>query len=107
MKLIEISPDWILTQLPHRLITFHSNEFVELIIDTHDSCWVHLALDTLGIKYKYREYISDDNYCLEIIGFNIEDIKLSCPSFYYLIIEAPALRLIKGSAVMGKYLFKN
>ena len=107
MKLIEITPDWILKQLPHRLISVESNESVELCINTLDSCWFKLALNVSGIKYDHHEYTSDDKLTYSIIKFSIGDMKDSCPSFYALIKETASLKLIKGSDIGGKYFFKN
>lgn len=81
VKLIEITPEWVLTEIPQ---THYADGNGNVSVDTDnltDVKWITLALQTLCIPYEEKEYGDDDNVFFDF-EFRIEDIKNNCPAFY-------------------------
>jgi hypothetical protein len=107
MKLIEITPEWIIMEYPYKSHIIDKG-LVSMKIRTCDTYWLKLALDTLEIEYKYNEYVTTyDGVVYASIEFSLEDIRESCPTFYSFSKEIGSLNLCNGNALINKYLFKN
>ena len=81
MDTINITPEWVLNELPHTHYA-DGNGKVNLYTDSAtDSRWIVLALDSLCIPYDENSY--GDSY-LKVYGFEfvLEDIKQECPHLY-------------------------
>ena len=81
MKLIELTPEWVLNELP---ISCYADGTGNVSLETDNitnAKWIMLALNTLCIPYEENGYAEVGTI---IYGFNfkITDIKQECPSFY-------------------------
>lgn len=80
-KLIELTPEWVLTELP---ISLYADGNGNISIDTDtltDAKWIKLALDTILIPYEENEYGDGDMTFIDI-EFRIDDLKQDCPNLY-------------------------
>jgi hypothetical protein len=80
-RLIEITPEWVLSELP---ISLYADGCGNISIDTDratDASWIKLALKTLLIPYEENEY-GDGNMTFIDIEFHIEDLRTECPTLY-------------------------
>ena len=84
MKKIELTPEWI---LDHYIDSATVDENGDVILSTgtiESANWIELALETLGIDYKSKEYgqADDDPQCVwwTEYTFRISDIKQECPN---------------------------
>lgn len=81
IKPIEITPEWVLSELPQSLYA-DGNGTVSLDTDnSSDASWIKLALNTLCIPFEEKEY-GDGEMIFIDIEFNINDIKENCPALY-------------------------
>jgi hypothetical protein len=81
MKLIELTPEWVLNELP---ISCYADGNGNISIETDratDASWIKLALNTLCITYKENDY-GDIDTTFYGFDFKIIDIKEECPSLY-------------------------
>jgi len=86
MKKIELTPEWILDKLT---VTHYADGTGKVLITTDtdsDSCWIELALDSLGVKYETCTLCYDPDHSKRFFEsqweFKIEDIKADCPILY-------------------------
>ncbi len=80
VKFIEITPEWVLTEIPQSHYACDGNISVDTDNVT-DVKWIKLALDTLSIPYEEKSY-GDDNNMFFDFEFRIVDIKNNCPALY-------------------------
>ena len=81
VKPIEITPEWILSELPQSLYA-DGNGIVSIDTDNPSvASWIKLALNTLCIPFEENEYGDAINVFIDI-EFNINDIKENCPTLY-------------------------
>jgi hypothetical protein len=81
MKKIEITPEWILTELPHMHVADGNGKMSFYTDSVTDVRWITLALDTLGIEFEdYDE--GDDQVIFFWFEVLIEDFKENCPELY-------------------------
>lgn len=80
-KLIELTPEWILENLPHTKYADGSGLMSVYTNNPDNANWISLALNTLKIPFEESEYgdWDDMTMCYE---FKIEDVKDDCPSLY-------------------------
>jgi hypothetical protein len=81
MKLIKITPEWILTELPNTEIKVN-NDVCIYKVAALDACWFNLALTTLDIDFKQNQITSDEMCMCAVFEFRIEDIRKACPFLY-------------------------
>ena len=81
MRIIKLTPEWILTELPYKQIKF-DNDVCICKVPALDACWYNLALTTLDIDFKQTEITSNEMYICAVFEFRIEDIHKACPSLY-------------------------
>jgi hypothetical protein len=80
-KLIELTPEWVLTELP---ISHCADGTGKMIIETQietDAKWITLALDTICIDYEYFDEGRGKIFFYHF-EFRLEDIKENCPALY-------------------------
>jgi hypothetical protein len=81
VKHIELTPEWVLSELPQ---SHYANGSGVVSLDTDNAAnasWIKLALNTLLIPYEENEYGEGDSTFIDI-EFNIKDIKENCPTLY-------------------------
>jgi hypothetical protein len=81
VKFIEITPEWVLTEIPQSLYADGNGNISVDTDNVTDVKWIKLALDTLYIPYEEKSY-GDDNNVFFDFEFWIEDIKDNCPALY-------------------------
>jgi hypothetical protein len=81
IKFIELTPEWVLSELPQSLYA-NGNGVVSIDTDSvSDASWIKLALNTLLIPYEENEYGDGRNSFFDI-EFNLEDLRTECPTLY-------------------------
>jgi hypothetical protein len=106
MKLIKITPEWILTELPKKQIKF-DNDVCIYKVAALDACWYNLALTTLDIDFKQNEITSDEMYICAVFEFRIEDIRRACPSLYEKLQSINESNRIKEEALINMNISRN
>lgn len=107
MKTIKITPDWILTELPHKRIEIVNGKICILKVSSMDACWFNLALTTLNIEFKQTKTLDEDRYVYEIFEIRIEDVRDNCPSLYVRLNEIAEYTLDQENRFRSKYLPNN
>jgi hypothetical protein len=107
MKLIKISPEWILCELPHLKIQVMKGIVQYHLYSSLDAHWFKLALTSQGIRFKESVYVTDERYQRVLLEFNINDIKETCPTLYEIFVAIDTSTILKGKASIIKCLFKN
>ena len=81
MKTIEITPEWVLNELPHMHVADGNGNMSFYTDSVTDVRWITLALNTLGIEF--QEYDEGDKdfifFWFEVV---IEDFKKHCPELF-------------------------
>jgi hypothetical protein len=81
-KTIEISPEWILSEIPtSHLVDGKGNVNIYTTI-AFDGCWLKLALTTLKIEFMQLDWYSDESSFFVRYEFKIADIREDCPDLY-------------------------
>jgi hypothetical protein len=81
VRFIELTPEWVLSELPLSLYAV-GNGVVSVDTDSvSDASWIKLALNTLLIPYEENEY-GDGKITFIDIEFNLEDLRTECPTLY-------------------------
>lgn len=91
MKKIELTPEWILDHY-YTMVKVNENADVILSAETIQSAnWIELALDTLGIDYRSKEYgqADEEPQCVwwTEYTFRLSDIKQECPNTHEKLFE--------------------
>lgn len=81
VKLIELTPEWILSELSQSLYADGKGTVCIDTDNTSNACWIKLALNTLLIPYEEKEYGDNDTTFIDF-EFNINDLKETCPNLY-------------------------
>ncbi|MGD0340502.1 MAG: hypothetical protein ABSA76_02165 [Bacteroidales bacterium] len=80
-KLIELNPEWVLSELPDSL---YADGNGNISIDTctrNDASWIKLTLNTLCINFRETEFGVGEKTFVDI-EFRIDDLKINCPALY-------------------------
>lgn len=81
MKTIEITPEWVLNELPHMHVADGNGKMSFYTDNVTDVRWITLALNTLDIQF--QDYDEGDKdvifFWFEVV---IEDFKEHCPELY-------------------------
>ena len=86
VKLIELNPEWVLTELSGSLYADGSGNMSVGISTHNDAMWIKLALNTLSINFQETEY-GEGAMTFVDIEFRIDDIKINCPALYKKMME--------------------
>lgn len=81
MKTIEITPEWVLNELPHMHVADGNGNMSFYTDSVTDVRWITLALNTLGISF---QTFDERSYKITFFWFEfkIEDLKEDCPVLY-------------------------
>jgi hypothetical protein len=95
-KIIEATPEWVLSNFPQALYADGSGNVSLDVYDVTEVKWIELALQTISINFKENEYTEDDLTIIDI-EFRLEDLQENCPALYKQLKEMDAKnKIYKG-----------
>lgn len=82
MKRIKITPDWVLTKLPHSHYVDCYGTVSIYTASSTDAHWIELAFKSMNLNFESYDYLDDNHDFVFGFDFNIADLKSKCPSLY-------------------------
>jgi hypothetical protein len=101
MKILELTPEWVLEKLPHTHYADGDGNISVYTDETTEANFIELALVSLHIPYEAFEYVDDNNDFVNGFEFRIEVIETECPSFYQ------SMKKLDTNNLIHKNLTKN
>ena len=81
-SIIEISPEWILNEIPMLHLVDGNGKVTVHTVIAFDGCWIKLALNTLKIEFKQLDWKKCEDSFFARFEFRIADIREECPTLY-------------------------
>lgn len=78
---IKLTPEWILDKLSETIYG-EGNGDLTIWAYPKNSDWIELALKTLGIKSKGKEFFDEFHHSIWRYELTLEQIKSTCPNLY-------------------------